>query len=290
MVFKIAHLSDLHLTATDTEKRFEPKLSGQLTGMNQAFRQIAKHKRIQAADLVLITGDITDQGDMESWSVFNDTLKASSLRDKTLAIPGNHDVCELMVRFGNKTKLAKADLEKVKKGLELAGQPSKFPWAKIIAPGVVIFGLDTNMSGNLTALENAIGQIGDFQMQKFAELLAKHDDVPTKIVAVHHSPNIPEASTALKRGRSEPTMIYRWSHQIPRPDRFTFRMLCRAAKVRLIVHGHLHEAEDRRVNGIRIIGAPATTEPKDFAAKKKTYRFYEYAVEERKIGVELVEV
>jgi 3',5'-cyclic AMP phosphodiesterase CpdA len=275
MAFRIAHLSDLHLTATADGKRFEPKLSGQLTGMNRAFKQVAKTARIQAADLVLITGDITDQGDMESWKVFNDTLKETGLREKTLVIPGNHDICELGVRIGLPADLAKADIERVKKGLELAGQPSKFPWAKVVTEGVVIFGLDTNMSGNLTAAENAIGQIGDHQMQKFAELLAKHKDVPTKIVAIHHSPNIPQIQTAVRRGRTEPTLLYRWTHQIPRPDRFTFRMLCLTAKVRLIVHGHLHEAEDRRVNGIRIIGAPATTEPVDLdaAAKKRTYRF-----------------
>ena len=40
------------------------------------------------------------------------------------------------------------------------------------------------------------------------------------------------------------------------------RLLCLVAGVRLIVHGHLHRHEDRRVNALRIVGAPASTEPR----------------------------
>ena len=47
----------------------------------------------------------------------------------------------------------------------------------------------------------------------------------------------------------------------------------------LIVHGHVHLNEDRRVNGIRIIGAPPTTEPVGKAEDKKTYQFYTYTIQ-----------
>jgi hypothetical protein len=60
--------------------------------------------------------------------------------------------------------------------------------------------------------------------------------------------------------------------------RRTLRWLCVSSKVRLLIHGHLYEAEDRKVNGLRIIGAPAATEPVDLCADQKQYRFYQYTV------------
>jgi len=60
--YRIVHLSDLHLTARDTDRRSEPKLFGPLRGMNVAFRTILRSPQINKADVVLITGDITDRG------------------------------------------------------------------------------------------------------------------------------------------------------------------------------------------------------------------------------------
>ena len=40
--FRIAHLSDLHLTEDDKARRSAPKLFGRLRGMNAAFRQIVR--------------------------------------------------------------------------------------------------------------------------------------------------------------------------------------------------------------------------------------------------------
>jgi calcineurin-like phosphoesterase family protein len=219
-------------------------------------------------------------------------LAEARLDSKVLAIIGNHDVCGLSARLGWPKRLSKTDLERACNGLMLAGQPFEYPWAKVVEPRVVIFGLDTNNSGNLSPLDNAVGRIGSHQLQRFSELLAKHRDVPVKIVAIHHSPNIPEIATAIRRGQAPMPLIYRWTHQIPPEERRAFRHLCLAAKVRLVVHGHLHQAEDRRVNGLRIIGAPAATEPIDLNAKPRQYRFYQYTVRGAggRVDVELLTV
>lgn len=290
--FRIVHLSDLHLTASPGQKRFEAKFSGQLTGMNNAFRHVSMSAPVQNADLVLITGDVTDLGDLESWGICRDVLVEAGLKSKTIAIIGNHDVCGLGARLGWPDQLAQSDLKRAGKGLELLGQSKRYPWAKVVDPRVVIIGMDTNNSGNLSAIDNAVGRIGERQLQRFSELLSKHRDIPVKIVALHHSPNIPMRETAIRRGQAPKSLIARWTHQIPQDDRRALRRLCVATRVRLVVHGHLHEAEDRRVNGIRMIGAPASTQPIDRSIRNRQYAFFQYTVRGRggRVDVEKVTV
>ena len=47
--------------------------------------------------------------------------------------------------------------------------------------------------------------------------------------------------------------------------------------MRLVVHGHLHACEDRFVNGIRIIGAPASTAPVE-GNGMPIYHFWRYTI------------
>jgi 3',5'-cyclic AMP phosphodiesterase CpdA len=242
--------------------------------------------------LVLVTGDVTDKGDLQSWTVFRDTISEAGLAAKTLALVGNHDVCGLKARFGWPAKLAKTDLERARKGLLIANQPLRYPWARRVDSRAVIFALDANNSGNLSALNNAVGRIGERQLERFAELLRKFKDVPVKIAAIHHSPNIPETPTAVKRGQAPMSLMNRWAHQIPAAERRAFRHLCLAGGVRLVLHGHLHQAENRRVNGIRMIGAPATTEPIDKTSRLRRYRFFQYSVRGKggRVDVDLITV
>jgi hypothetical protein len=207
--YQIAHLSDLHLTADPNGRRFEPKWNGQLAGMNNAFRHVLGSAPVQNSDLILVTGDVTDRGDMKGWTRFVQILAKAGLESRTLAIIGNHDVCGLNARVGWPKRLAKADLERACNGLMLAGQPYEYPWAKVVDHRVVILGLDTNNSGNLSPVDNAVGRIGSHQLQRFAALLGKHKDIPVKIAAIHHSPNIPEVATAIRRGQAPMPLIYR---------------------------------------------------------------------------------
>ena len=263
--FKIAHLSDLHLTSSDNARRSEPKLYGALKGMNVAFRKIVVSPALQKSDLILVTGDVTDRGDLNSWKIFWDTVDKAGIKDRVRVVPGNHDVCCLGLRLpGLRKQYRQEDMEKVRKGLQMGGQPTKFPWAYNPDPRVVIFGLNSNNLGNFTALSNAMGEIGYYQLKSLAGLLHKFRDVPVKIIALHHSPNIPAADTAEKRGQRPFSMLEREGHQIPQEQRHALNLLCITHKVQLILHGHLHMEEDRRITGVRYIGALAST---DNAAK-----------------------
>ena len=278
--FTICHFSDLHLTARDCGRRSEPKLPHQrLKGMNDAFKLVLQSRKVQYADSILVTGDVTDKGDQETWLRFNEILKLAGVREKTKVVIGNHDVCGLkgFFRPADKRLLRTFDIRRLKRSMTSIGFRHDYPWAEKLNDEIVIFGIDSNNSGNFGALDNAIGRIGKTQLEAFARLIKKYRNTPVKIVALHHSPNIPGRSTQIKRkGKADPEWV-RFTHEIPKEDRWALRFLCVSHGVRLILHGHLHEQEDRRVNGIRIIGAPSTTQP---VVKKcgEAYLFYRYIV------------
>ncbi len=87
--YTIAHLSDLHLTSNSEGRRKEDKKRN----MNANFVRILNHSSVQNADLVVVTGDITDRGELAAWNHFWSAVKKASLnRRKMLVIHGNHDV------------------------------------------------------------------------------------------------------------------------------------------------------------------------------------------------------
>ena len=53
---------------------------------------------------------------------------------------------------------------------------------------IVIFGIDSNNSGNFGALDNAMGRIGKYQLEGFSRLLKKHKDTPVKISSITSQP------------------------------------------------------------------------------------------------------
>jgi len=274
--FRIAHLSDLHLTADDNASRSEPKLYGRLRGMNAAFRRVVASDGVRDANLVLVTGDVTDRGDLDAWRVFWAAIDGAGLRGRLLVVPGNHDVCCLGLRVPRPDQW-KEDMERAAAGLRLGNQRTKLPWVECPDKRVAVFGLNSNKLANFSALTNAIGQISYYDLQAFASLLHKHRNVPVKIVALHHSPNIPKIETANDRGQPPMGPLDRLTMQMPEDQRRALRLLCVTHRVRLIVHGHIHQADSRPVNGIRIVGAPASTEPTG-APGRQVYRYYSYSV------------
>lgn len=305
--FNIVHLSDLHLTPSTKIGRTEVSLPGdQLKGMNATFRAILESAEVQSADAVLVTGDVTDFGDRASWRVFLNTVQRLIPEHQTLVVAGNHDVCNMDGGFHFRDlfdSLTQAkqrrNLIRLAGNLELINQPSEYPWSIILNDEhkrVMVIALDTNHSGHFALADNAVGRIGQEQLDELETILAKHGDpnrqahfVPVKIVAIHHSPNIPRYETRVRRGTlpkhggakkwfgKSKGLLVRWTHQIPPEERRRLRELCVRYHVRLIAHGHMHEAMDRRVNGVRIIGAPASTQPLP-GRDKKVVQFYRYTI------------
>lgn len=254
----VVHLSDLHLTADEAAPRSEPRLFGRLRGMNERFRRLAAADEVRQADLILVTGDVTDRGEAAAWEAFWRPLREQGLLGKVRVVPGNHDMCHLGVRLTD----YRVDVQRALAGLAAGSQPARFPWVERLGGGrVAVVGLNSANIGNRTAATNAIGRIGHFQLEALARTLRRLRGVPVVIVALHHSPNIPANHTAGERRLAALSPVERWGMELPQAERRALRLLCLVAGVRLVVHGHLHRFEDRRVNALRIVGAPASTEP-----------------------------
>ncbi len=288
--FRIIHLSDLHLTRTDGVARSEPNLLRPLRGMNRSFRRLLQQPAVRRADLLLVTGDVTDRGDAASWQVFCDAVREAGLGGRVAVIPGNHDVCCLGARLpGTRSAYRAADLQRAREGLggAMAGSEAlvegglpvrHFPLVFRPDPRVVVFGMNSNHLGNLSLASNALGEVDYHQLLRLAGKLHKHRDVPVKVIALHHSPNIPGVDTARRRGQRALTPLERLGHQVPQWQRRAIRLLAVAHGVRLVVHGHLHMLEDRRVSGVRIIGAPASTQPSRVRSGHQEHRVLRYTV------------
>jgi predicted phosphodiesterase len=291
--YRIVHLSDLHLTSDDACPRSEPRLLRPLRGMNATFRTLLRAPEVRSADLILVTGDVTDRGDSASWSLFARALDDARLAKRVLVIPGNHDVCCLGARLPLlRSGYARADLDRAARGLRLAmkatpaaffkGSPGgRFPWLAVPTPELAVIGMNSNNLGNLSVISNAMGEVDYFQLERLARLLCRVRSVPVKILVLHHSPNIPGPATARRRGQPPFSALDRAGHQIPEGQRRALRLLCLSHRVRLIVHGHLHRTEDRRVSGVRVIGAPASTEPARAADGRARSAFFSYTLDRK---------
>jgi len=109
--YRIVHLSGLHLTtSSDAKARSELNMFGKLHGMNVAFRKLVHAKPVQESDLVLVTSDVTDRGDIGSWHVFWEAIKGAGLLRRVLVVPGNHDIYCLCTHYQRSLKVYAGNL------------------------------------------------------------------------------------------------------------------------------------------------------------------------------------
>lgn len=255
--FTIAHLSDLHLTVTDNESRTG---KGRLRGMNRHFKTLLQDKKLLECDRIVITGDITDRGHLAAWKIFWDAITAAGVKDKTIVVPGNHDMCCLEMVRGIPEEESRLIAQQ---GLEMGDQKTTFPWGMTDENRrVAFFGLNSNNEGNPTAITNAIGRIGFTQLYKLGRLIhEEYSDVKTRIILLHHSPNIPQTDTSRRRNERPMPFYERIVMKLKEEDRRQLRLICRIFRARAILHGHTHDTLNRSVNGVRMISAPPSTEP-----------------------------
>ncbi len=266
----IAHLSDLHLTGNNEEKRNEDNERN----MNYNLVSILNHSSVQEADLVVVTGDITDKGELSAWNYFWSAVKSASLnRKKMLVIHGNHDVACLDF---SRRKPKEEYLAIVKSGLRSGGQKDKFPYVRTFCNGDIgAFCVDSVNAGNFNVLDNAVGTLGFDQLYELGQLMRRHDGIRCKLIVLHHSPNIPKRSTSRRRGETPIPFWQRPAMQLKRVDRIGLRLLARTFEVKAILHGHTHDNLDRRVNGMRIIGTgDSTVTRKPGLLNYKLYSYY----------------
>jgi predicted MPP superfamily phosphohydrolase len=94
-IWRIAHLSDLHVVGERYGFRIESGRSGPC-GNHRLSRALAQLNGVHAThplDVILITGDVTDSGRSAEWAEFLDALaRCPHLAERVLILPGNHDL------------------------------------------------------------------------------------------------------------------------------------------------------------------------------------------------------
>jgi 3',5'-cyclic AMP phosphodiesterase CpdA len=94
-VWRIAHLSDIHLVGDQYGFRIEsgrrgPRGNGRFTRILDRIEAIHQTRPL---DLILISGDMTDAGLATEWAVFLDAVERHpALAERMLVLPGNHDL------------------------------------------------------------------------------------------------------------------------------------------------------------------------------------------------------
>lgn len=277
---KMVHISDLHLTAEDGAARSEPNVWNALRGMNQNYRVLMESVAKSDPAAIVVTGDVTDRGEQRAWEIFWEVIRGRRLQDRTWVIPGNHDVCVLGIRHRPKSE----DLARARAGLTRGNQPIAFPWARKISGEITLFGIDSTNGGNRTGLTNAVGWLGTDQLIRLGKLLREHAADKCKLIMVHHSPNIPGKETARRRGDKPTSFFERATMSLDARDRLCLRILARVFGVKAILHGHTHDSPDRRVNGVRMIGCRASTEPHN---KCLYYRRYNVSTKTARISTSI---
>uniref|UniRef100_B0T2I9 Metallophosphoesterase n=1 Tax=Caulobacter sp. (strain K31) TaxID=366602 RepID=B0T2I9_CAUSK len=245
-IFRLAHISDLHLSPPKGAFGWRDLLSKRLLSRIAWRRKHREHRpeilaRVvadliaQAPDHVAITGDLTNYAspaEFEAARLWLETLGPS--RDVTVS-PGNHDAlvdAEGVEAFAAWTPW-----------LGDAGE-TRFPQVRV-RDGVAVFNL---CSAVPTAPHLATGRLGEAQLRRLAALLsdpAYRDDF--RVLLIHHPP-IPGA--VARRKSLE--------------DVDALRAVLAEQGADLILHGHAHDAMVATVPGPRgamipVLGVPSAS-------------------------------
>ena len=94
-VFRVAHLSDLHVVGERYGYRMESGTAGPQgnQSIQSALAQLSAIDASLPIDRVLVTGDVTDAGTRAEWAEFLDLLRDHpEMRTRMSFVPGNHDL------------------------------------------------------------------------------------------------------------------------------------------------------------------------------------------------------
>jgi Icc protein len=231
----IVQISDMHVSVPD-------KLFGGRIDSRAAFeRTIARVLSIDPKpDLVLLSGDLAETGVPEEYDFI--AAQLARLSCTVVAIPGNHDVREAMLR-----KLPQCVTKQ--DGGHLSFVVDDFP--------IRIIGLDTIVPGQIH------GEICERRRAWLDEVLSRETGKAT-LIAMHHPPFLTGISTmdgyGIKHGL----------------DEFKAIIAKHARNISLIVCGHAHRTIAASVTGVPVLLAPSSSLQFQLDLREKgTLRFVE---------------
>ncbi|USH05429.1 phosphodiesterase [Grimontia kaedaensis] len=214
---RIIQLTDTHVVCPPN------KVSGvldTLTLFEEAITKIEQDlEKLGHVDAIIVTGDITDHGDVESYEAFKSVIRRLGI--PYFVIPGNHDLRSSMHHcFENLTPAISEEIN----------------WVKHF-PDLDIIGLDTVIPGQ------GGGRLSPTALAFLEHALTRHPDKPA-LIAMHHPPfasGIQFMDAIGLEGADEMAEILEKS---PREVR--------------IICGHLHNSIVSTIGGATVLSSPAT--------------------------------
>jgi 3',5'-cyclic AMP phosphodiesterase CpdA len=211
-------------------------------------------------DQILVSGDLTNLSLPAELALARSWLDGLTLGPKNVTVvPGNHDIYTRSAAgrdtFGHY-------LAPFIEGDRTGSSSAAFPFVRRRG-AVTLIGVST---AHPSAPFLAVGTVGDTQLRRLEELLARSaSEGAFRIVVIHHAPH---------------SARVRWSNRLVDSDKFA-EVIARAG-AELIVHGHLHRTCHDELKGpagpVPVIGVCSSTwlNPRD---SERTARYHVYRVQ-----------
>ncbi len=254
---RIAHLSDFHYTT------FFKKSN--LGGIYYLLKYAIKNN----ADHIVITGDLTDNADNNDFLILRQLFKSLGLLNskKLSLVIGNHDIfggvqaAEDIFTFPEKcrkvnfNKQVKQFYNLFKETFDESTYLSEniFPYVKIIN-GIMLLGMNS-IAGYSTA-KNIFASNGSVSLEQLNETINilerfNYRDL-VKIILIHHHFNKIKISNNGSFG-SFWQNIEKQTMKLRKKKRLL--TLFKMYNIDLVMHGHLHETEEYKREGIKFLNA-----------------------------------
>lgn len=212
--YVIVQFSDMHIVSNEVLKvDIRP-----LDNLERAIERLVSSGILP--DVLLLTGDLTERGDVKSYEMLRERIEpvANRFNSPVIYLPGNHDSREAF----------RASLLDEIPSSEPIFQVARFKGLRIIA-------LDSSIPGEVH------GSIDDGQLRKLEEEL-KTPAASGTIVAIHHPPLSSPVSMMNLYGLEEPEKL---------------GDVLRGKDVMMVLAGHNHHVSCGSIAGIPVFVAPS---------------------------------
>jgi 3',5'-cyclic AMP phosphodiesterase CpdA len=232
-IYRIAHLSDLHLT-----------------GVNQDFGcclALVEDATAHGAEHLIISGDLVECGQMKVLKDFVAALKDRGWAgsNRLTIVPGNHDIFPASTRvlpvLRRPTSIyhdfaAITRGSRTGKGFRSLLRGAAYPFGKLLNDQVVLVGLDTTRNGERNPQNWAGGELSEEQMAATEEFFTQWSHVPHRVIVMHHHPWREGFDT-----HSIERIIGRVEQNFVKPSPEEVFAWIKSSNATLVLCGHVHQ-------------------------------------------------
>lgn len=257
-MYKIAHLSDLHISFKDEDER------------GKRLIELLGEVKERNCDHIIITGDIADNPDIRDLLFIREIFSHFDLldSDKLSVIPGNHDIFggaakgKNFFRFIKECSEINYDVNEntfIDTFKETFPENNSFPYLKVLDNTAVIainsidrFSIEKNPEGSNGRLDND-------NLEKLKNILSS-EVIKNKyrIVLIHHHFNEAKVNEEYP-AHSMWLKVVNWKMRL-----YGMKKLIKLFKkynVNLVLHGHTHINEIYNINNVTFLNSSACIFP-----------------------------